>query len=161
MQELNKWADRVYAENDFGRSISTSISGVIGLITYLYTEDWVLTVLSLIISFPIFRIISSGLHDKYQRKKQRNVKKENAEYIYNRLSDEEKDVVLAFVRAGGCVLTWKQMNEEHVTLAGGESLQHRDLLETSTTADGMRETFVLDSDIFDIAYEKYNKDKNS
>lgn len=35
MQELNKWADRVYAENDFGRSISTSISGVIGLITYL------------------------------------------------------------------------------------------------------------------------------
>ena len=160
MQELNKWADRVYAENDFGRSISTSISGIIGLITYLYTEDWILTVLSLIIFFPIFRIISSGLHEKYQRKKQRNFKKEDAEYIYNRLTDEEKDVVLAFVRAGGSVLTWRQMNEESVSLAGGESLQQRELLWTSMTADGMRETFVLDSDIFDIAYEKFNKDKN-
>lgn len=53
------------------------------------------------------------------------------------------------------------MNEEPVTLAGGESLQQRELLWTSMTADGMTETFVLDSDIFDIAYEKFNKDKNS
>lgn len=151
MQELNKWADRVYTENDFGRSISTSISGGVGLIIYLITEDWVLTTLSLIIAFPILRIISSGLHDKYQRNKQRRLKKEDVEQTYNRLSDEEKDVVLAFVRAGGCVLTWRQMNSETITSAGVESLVQRELLWTSYTADAMTETFVLDSDIFDIS----------
>ena len=160
MQELNKWADRVYAENDFGRSISTSISGIVGLITYLLTEDWVLTTLSLIIAFPIFRIISSDLHEKYQRKKHRNIAKEELEQIYNRLSNEEKDVVRAFIKAGGCVLTWRQMNSEELTSAGVESLVQRELLGTSFTADGMTETFILDSDIFDIDYEKFNNEKS-
>ncbi|MBU0632425.1 hypothetical protein KKA17_07260 [bacterium] len=161
MQELNKWADRVYAENDFGRSISTSISGVVGLITYLFTKDWVLTILSLIIIFPIFRIISSGLHEKYQRNKQKNLKKEDVEQMYNRLSNEEKDVIRAFVNAGGCVLTWRQMNSEQVSSVGVESLIERELLRTSYTADSMRETFVLDSDIFDIDYDKFNAIKKS
>lgn len=151
MQELNKWADRVYAENDFGRSISTSISGGVGLIVYLTTKDWVLTTLSLIIAFPIFRIISSGLYEKYQQKIQRILKKKDIEQAYNRLSDQEKDVVQAFVRAGGCVLTWRQMNLESITSAGVESLVQRELLWTSCTADAMTETFVLDSDIFDIS----------
>lgn len=161
MQELNKWVDRVYAENDFGRSVSTSISGVVGLITYLFSEDWVLTALSLIIAFPIFRIISSGLHEKYQRKKHRDMAKEGLEQIYNRLSTEEKDVVRAFVKAGGCVLTWRKMNAEELTSAGVESLVQRELLTTSCTADGMNETFVLDSDIFDIGYEKFNKNEKT
>jgi len=31
MKTIEKWAERVYAENDFGRSIATSLSGAIGL----------------------------------------------------------------------------------------------------------------------------------
>ena len=43
MKTVEKWADRVYAENDFGRSIATSIAGLIGLTVYLLAKDWVIS----------------------------------------------------------------------------------------------------------------------
>ena len=64
MKSLEKWADRVYSENDFGRSIATSLSGTIGLIVYLVTDDWVSAAFSAIISFPIIRIISTRIMNK-------------------------------------------------------------------------------------------------
>jgi ABC-type multidrug transport system fused ATPase/permease subunit len=161
VKELGKWADRVYAENDFGRSIATSVSGVIGLITYLITSDWVLSALSLIIVFPIIRIFSTGVNERLERNKLRAVEKEKLEYSLNRLTDEELQVVQVFVSAGGSVLTWNQMNNVDVASAGVESLMKRDLIFTSSTADGMRETFVLDQEIFDIAYEKYGRIESS
>lgn len=153
MKEIEKWAERIYAESDFGRSIATSASGVIGLVTYLFTDDWVLAGLSLIISFPIIRIISTGLNNKFLRIKKRSIEKEDSRYIFNRLSDDEKIVVKSFVNYGGSVLTWNQMNHEDVSSTSVESLIQRELLSTSMTADGMRETFVLDSNIFDIGNE--------
>lgn len=153
MKSIEKWADRVYAENDFGRSVATSLSGLIGLVVYLSTNDWVIAVFSTIISFPIIRLVSTGINEKVERKRQRNISKEKSRHIFENLNSEEKEVVALYVKAGGSVLTWGQMNNEAVSSAAVESLIQREILWTSMTADGMRDTFALDSEIFDIANE--------
>jgi len=107
---------------------------------------------------PVFNFTQFILH--YRRKK-RNIDKENARHIYEVLSDEEKEVINSYVRAGGSVLTWGQMNNQAVSSAAVESLIQREILWTSMTADGMRETFALDSNIFDIANEKHTESKSS
>ena len=154
MKTIEKWADRVYAETDFGRSVATSLSGVIGLAIYLYSSDWVIAAFSSIIAFPIIRLVSTGLHEKANRHKKRTIEKEEAKHIYNHLSEEEKEVIKAFINAGGSVLTWSQMNNMPVSSASVESLIQREVLWTSMTADGMTETFALNSTIFDIGNEK-------
>lgn len=161
MKSIEKWADRVYSETDFGRGVATSSSGLFGLGAYLTMNDWVIAAFVSIITFPIVRIVSAGLNEKFSRKNQRNIERENALHIYKKLGSEEKYVIRAYVRAGGSVLTWGQMNNKDVSLASIESLVQRGLIWTSTTADGMRETFALDSDIFDIANEEYENNKTS
>jgi ABC-type multidrug transport system fused ATPase/permease subunit len=161
VKTLEKWADRVYAETDVGRSVATSIAGIIGLVVYIIFRDWVIAAFSSIISFPIVRIVSTSLNEKANRRKERLIKREEAEEIFNRLSKEEKDVVQAFVKAGGSVLTWSQMNNQSVSLSSIESLIQREVLWTSMTADGMRETFALNSAIFDIGNEKLKSNKDS
>ena len=161
VKELNKWADRIYSENDFGRSVATSLSGGIGLAVYLLTNDWVLSAFGLIISFPIIRILSSGINEKRERNKQRAIEKERLEYSFGKLTTEEKEVVKKFVEAGGSVLTWHQVNQLDVNSSAIESLLKREMLFTSYTADGLTETFVLEQEIFDIGYEKYNDTNNS
>ena len=154
MKTIEKLIDRIYSETDFGRSIAISLTGIIGLITYLYFGDWIIATFVSIISFPIIRLISTGLHEKANRSKKRIIEKEEAEHIYNRLSVEETEIINIFVNYGGCVLTWSQINNLPISSNAIESLIQRKLLYTSMTADGMRETFVLDTDIFDIGNEK-------
>lgn len=159
MDPIEKWAERIYAEGDFGRSVATSASGVIGLIFYLLSSDWVISAFSTIISFPIIRILSSGFHEKQNRHKKRALEREEALYEFNCLSAAEHEILKAFARSGGSVMTWAQMNNEAVPSAGVESLIQRELMWASTTADGMQETFAIDSKIFDVANEKFGATK--
>ena len=161
MKAIEKWADRVYSETDFGRSIATSGAGIVGLGTYLFFNDWVIAAFSAIISFPIIRLVSTGIHEKVNRRKKHVIEREEAEHIYKRLSEGEKEVVQAFVKAGGSVLTWSQMNNQSVSSASIESLIQREVLWTSVTADGTRETFALSSAIYDIGNEEAQSRKNS
>ena len=92
---MEKWADRVYPETDFGRSIATSVAGVIGLVTYLLVKDWVIAAFSSIISFPIIRIIATSFNEKYKRNSERKISEEDASYLFGKLSDEEVEVVKA------------------------------------------------------------------
>ncbi|MFT6925664.1 MAG: ABC-type multidrug transport system fused ATPase/permease subunit [Psychromonas sp.] len=161
MKTIEKWADRVYAENDFGRSIATSIAGLIGLGVYLLSKDWVIAAFASIITFPVIRIVATGINEKAERNKKRKIEKEEAENLYNKLSADEKNVIQSFLMAGGSVLTWTQMNNQNVSSNGIESLIQREILWTSMTADGMRETFALDSNVFDICNEKMGLTKSS
>ena len=160
MKTIEKWADRVYTETDFGRSVATSIAGVIGLVIYITFNDWVIATFSSIIFFPVIRLVSTGLHEKVDRHKKRIIEREEANHIYNRLSEGEKEVIQVFVNAGGSILTWSQMNNQSVSFASIESLIQREVMWTSMTADGMRETFALNSAIFDIGNEKLESNKN-
>jgi hypothetical protein len=150
LNAIEKWAERVYAETDFGRNIATSLSGLLGLAVYLIGRDWVIAAFASIIFFPVARLTATAIHARVSRGVDRRARWKNAEHIYRSLSDEERAVVSEFVAAGGCVLTWHHMNRLPVSGPAIESLIQRKLLSTSVTADGMRETFVLDTALFEI-----------
>lgn len=154
MNTIDKWAERVYSETDFGRSVATSVAGVIGLAVYLVFGDWVIAAFASIITFPIVRLLAAGFHEKATRHAKRRIEREEAEQIYDRLSKGEKEVVQAFVKAGGTALTWSQVNSLSLPAPAVESLIQREILCTSMTADGMRETFALDSALFDVGQDK-------
>lgn len=66
---LDRWAERIYTGRDFGRSIAISVSGIIGLVVYLLTDDWVIAVFGAVITFLIVGIASSAVHGAQTRKK--------------------------------------------------------------------------------------------
>jgi len=158
MDQLPKIAELIYSEDDFGRSVSTTLSAVIGITCYLSTNDWVIAAFSAVIPFPIIRLVASKLHAKYAIRAQRNTARESADYTFSQLSQDEKTVANAFVNAGGCTLTFSQVNS--LSLANAvESLTHREMLSTSMTADSMCETFVLDPLVFDAA-QRYSQNQH-
>jgi hypothetical protein len=158
---IEKWAERVYAETDFGRSVATSTAGTLGLGVYLVFHDWVIAAFSSIIAFPIARLIAARLHEKATRHAKRRIEREEAEHLYDRLSTDEREVVRAFVEAGGSVLTWSRVNKLSLPGSGIESLIQRGYLWTSVTADGMRETFALDSALFDVGQERQKLEEST
>ena len=160
MKSIEKWAERVYSENDFGRGMATSLSGVVGLSVYLFSDDWVISAFSTIITFPIFRIIASSFNERYKRKSLKSIDEENAKYSFSNLSEEELNVVRAFVDVGGSVLTWGQVNKLPIHSAAIESMIQRKLMWASVMADGMTETFALDTNVFNLGVKRYGA-KNS
>lgn len=160
MKALDKWAQRIYAETDVGRSIATSAAGIVGLSVYLLTSDWVIAAFSAVIAFPIVRLIATGLHASAVRRAQSQEKLEEAKRIYARFSAREKAVVQAFVHSGGSVLTWSQVNKLGLPGNAIESLIQREVAWTSMTSDGMREIFALDSAIFDVGQKHATSGSN-
>ena len=160
MSAIEKWADRVYTETDFGRGIATSLSGILGLGVYLFFGDGLIAAFSAIIFFPVARLTASDIHARLSRNADSRAKRSDALHTLNSLSDEERAVVSEFVSAGGCVLTWSQINKCPVSGSAIESLIQRELLSNSMTADGMRETFVLDTALFEggVTYAKSSSD---
>ena len=72
--------------------------------------------------------------------------------LFDQLGWEERAVIQAFVWHGGSVITWGECNRSpQLSTAGIESLINRNLVHTSVTADGMTETFALDTQLFDYA----------
>lgn len=154
MSIFEKWADRVYAEVDFGRSLATSLAGAVGLGIYLRTSDWVIAAFCSIIFFPLARITATALHGSFISGVGRRREIQGIRRLWDALSDGEIQVVSAFVSAGGCVMTWGQMDRSSVSTAAVESLIQREMVSTSVTADGMRETFVLETALFDEAIRR-------
>ncbi|MCK0767266.1 hypothetical protein [Chromohalobacter canadensis] len=157
MKAIEKWADRIYSESDFGRSIATSLTGVVGLAIYILINDWVIAAFASIIAFPIIRIVATSFNDSYKRERERRVDEECASYLFGKLSGQELEVVQSFVKAGGSVLTWSQVNGLPVRSSAIESMISRELMWPSVMADGMKETFVLDTKIFDLGVRKYGR----
>ena len=143
-----------------GRSIATSVAGVVGLSVYLLSADWVIAAFAAVIAFPLVRLTATGLHARAVRRAQGRMELEEAERVYGRLSEHEKAVVQAFVQAGGSVLTWGQVNQLSLPGNGIESLIQREVAWVSMTADGMRETFALDSALFDVGQKRASNDSN-
>lgn len=151
---FDKIAERLYSETDSARSIATSGAGIVGLIIYLLQRDWVIAAFSAVIVFPIARLASARIYEHIQRAEKRRTEREEAEEKYNQLGEYEKAVVQAFVQAGGSVLTWSHINALDLRGPAIESLINRQLLSTDVTADGMRETFVLNPAVFQAGVDK-------
>lgn len=149
MELLDKWADRIYSESDVSRSIATSAAGVVGLVTYLATSDWVIATFSVLVAFPIIRLAAASKHERLKMASGRQQKQDDADNDYCSLSAKERAVVDCFVAMGGCVMTWSQFNRSNLSNSAVETLIQRELLGTSVTADGMTETFVLSVSLYD------------
>lgn len=139
---VDRWFAKIYGEKDFGRSIAATLSGVAGLVTYLLSRDWVLSAFVWIIVFPLFRLVASALHTRW-RAATREQK------LFQTFSPEEKEVIKAFVDAGGAALSYSQINRAALPRAAIESLVSRGVLFNTTLSDCMTEGFILKTEVFD------------
>ena len=151
-----EWAKKIYDEDDFGRSISITLSGIIGLAIYLQSKDWVLSLFVTVIVFPLLRLIASAAHTRWKETKKQQLQAQETQKRFENFSPEERKVLKAFVDAGGAALTWSQMNRASVAVSAVESLKLRGILDTSVTSDGMTETFVLQTEVFDMAQRAFS-----
>ena len=144
----DKWFDRIYAEQDLARNIAIGAGTGAGLLMFFYWQHWLPTVLAAAMTFSIVKLLAGPWKEARDRKR----KKRQLQELFNKLGHEEWAVVKAFALHGGSVMTWGECNtSDRISRAGIESLLNRGLIEMSMTADGMTETFVLDTDLFDYA----------
>jgi hypothetical protein len=149
----NKLIATIYAEQDFGRSIATTIAGVVGLATYLFSLDWVIAVFAAVIAFPVCRVVASGLYSRWKHRHAEIVRQIQREAMFQRFSPQERQILEFFVRAGGVCVSWGYVNKSKYPFPRPaiNSLMVRGLASTSVMEDGMSESFVLDIDTFDMA----------
>jgi len=131
--DIDKWADRIYLEEDFGKNIATTVSGSLGLIIYLFKSDFALAAFVAIIVFPFVKIVSNALRDKYIKKKealdQESARRAIDQTIKN-LTDQERLVIHEFVNYKSSVMSNKYIQMNSVFLPDGavKSLMERDFL---------------------------------
>jgi len=149
---FDRWIDRVYSESDFGRSIATTAAGAAGLAAYLHWNDWVLAACTGVIVFPVCRILASAIYSHRVQSREQSSSRDKMKELFENLGHEERSVVQAFVWHGGPFITWGQSNRSpSFSSTGIDSLVSRDLIHLTVTADGMREAFVLDAQLFEYA----------
>jgi hypothetical protein len=154
---FDRWANRIYGEKDFGRSISTTLSGIVGLTTYLLSKDWVMSVFVTIIVFPLFRLIASTLHTRWREVHRQKLLTLEAQKTIQKFSPEEKEVIKAFVDAGGAALTYSQVNRSDLSVSAIESLVQRGVLFNTFLSDCTTEAFVLKTEVFDMGQQAFPK----
>ncbi len=161
--DIDKWADRVYAEEDFGKNISITCSGLVGLCVYLYSNDWKLSGFLTIIAFPLFRIIASVVYARHEIQKEKEraflASEESLNAVKN-YTAKERLVLKAFVDAGGATVTFSQieLNQTHLPEPGVNSLVQRGVLHKVLTADGMSKGLSINIEIFEAARRYYNSE---
>ena len=154
---VDRWAERIYKESDVGRGIATTGAGIAGLTAYLYFDDWVIAAFVTIILFPVIRITASSIHSRLERSRERSLNEGQLQELFANLGTEEKLVIESFVQHGGSVISWSRLNRSSLNFseAGIESLMSRGVLHNTVTADGMREAFALDTEIFDYGQKVF------
>ncbi|MCK4548343.1 MAG: hypothetical protein KAW17_12980 [Candidatus Eisenbacteria sp.] len=145
----------IYAERDFGRSIATTVAGVVGLTTYLFSSDWIIALFAAVIAFPVCRVTASALHSRWKQNHAQIVKKIEAAQAFSRFSPQERQVIEFFVRSGGACVSWGAVNRSDLPFprAAVNSLIERGVVRLSVMEDLMTEAFALDIDTFDTAQE--------
>lgn len=158
--DIDKWADRIYLEEDFGKNIATTISGVIGLAIYLYKSDFALAAFVAIILFPTIKILVNIIKERSLKKReildQENKVKELDE-TFKGLTDQEKRVTLVFVDYKSSVVSEKyiKLNSIHLPDGAVKSLIQRGFLEE--VPYGLSYDLKLNLDVFEAARRYYSK----
>ena len=127
---IAKWAERIYLEEDFGKNIATTISGLIGLSIYFYKSDFALAAFVAIILFPLIKIIANIFREKHIKNKESHFlieAKKNIEKTVKSFTDKERLVIHEFVKAKGSVLSSKyiQLNKIYLPDIAVKSLVER------------------------------------
>ncbi|MEO3679596.1 hypothetical protein ABGI61_11240 [Rheinheimera sp. FR7-31] len=139
--DIDKWAERIYQEEDFGKNVSTTISGLLGLIVYLLKDDFALAAFITIITFPVVKILSNILRNRHLKKSEaierENARKEMDDIVKN-LTDQERRVIHEFVKYKSSVMSEKYIKMNSVFLPDGavKSLMERSFLTEQTFLSG-------------------------
>ncbi len=149
---LGRWIERIYTEGGFERNLATSVAGVVGLLIYLQLDDSVTAAFAALIAFPLVKIVAAPIRSRWIRSQERRRSQDAIRDLFDSLGSEERAVVQAFVWHGGVAVAWGESDRfGQFSVTGVESLSNRGLLRSSFTEDGMAETFVLDTELFDYA----------
>lgn len=152
-QKIEELISTIYSEQDFSRSIATTLAGVAGLMAYLLLADVVISVFVSVIAFPLIRILAHPLNQLLQKNQVRESGKERQKGIWASLSPKEKGVLSVFVETGSSVISVDHdiyLNPQY-TPAAVKSLANRDFLKINESESGQRKELILNPDIFDIA----------
>lgn len=147
LRSMNRWIERIYAETDFGRNVAVSGSGLIALAAYLVFADAVIAILTLIIVFPVLRVVATTLYEKSSVRTKRRLLIEKATAEYDRLGYAEKKALDMFMWKGALVLSWSEAHGTEAGYAAFEALVERGLVKNDEEA----ERFVLNTEMFDVA----------
>lgn len=151
--KFDEIAAKIYDETDFGRSVATAIAGIAGLATYLWKRDAVIAAFAAVIVFPVVRLGSHSLRAAWVARAAKRTKEAQSLELLEKLSAQEKDILRFFVAAGGACVSWGYVNSSKLPFPRPalNSLMARGLVTTSVMEDGMTESFVLDTEMFDAA----------
>ena len=153
---LDHWANKIYAEKDFGRSVSRPSGSCGPRCTYLLSRDWVMSAFVTIIVFPLFRVVASAVHRRWKETHNQKLQTLAAQKSFEKFSLEEKKVIKAFVEAGGAALSYSQINRADVAKSAVESLVLRGILFNTVLSDGA-EAFVMKTEVFDMGQQAFPK----
>lgn len=144
---------KIYDETDFARSLATAFAGVAGLTIYLWKHDAVIAAFAAVIVFPVVRLGSHTLRTSWIARATVRAKEAHSQELLAKLSEQEKDILRFFVAAGGACVSLGYVNSSKMAFPRPalNSLMARGLVQTSVMEDGMTESFVLDTEMFDIA----------
>ena len=160
--EIDKWAERIYLEEDFGKNIATTISGLIGLSIYLFKADFALAAFVAIILFPLFKILANSARAKQlknrEEKGELETQKENVLFVKN-LTDQERRVIHEFVQYNASVLPSKyvELNNIHLPDGAVKSLIQRDILKEKGYGLSNQYDLVLKIEMFEAGRRYFEK----
>lgn len=139
--DIDKWADRIYLEEDFGKNIATTISGLFGLTVYLIQDDFALAAFVTIITFPVVKIITNTFRNKSLKKGEaieREKTKKEMDQLVKDLTDQERLVIHEFVKYNSSVMSERYIKLNSVFLPDGavKSLMERGFLTENRFVSG-------------------------
>lgn len=144
-----KWGDlieQMYNEQDLSRSVATTAAGTVGLAAYLLVSDAVVALFSAVIVFPLVRLAAYSLGTRWAKWGEMRDQ-------FAKFSPQERQILEFFVHAGGACVSWGYVNRSALPFPRPalNSLIQRGIVCTSVMEDGMTESFMLDTDVFDMA----------
>ena len=135
-------------ERDPVRAITLGVAMVVGVTSYYLSDDYVVGAGTFLATF----LLGWGFAEPIRKRLQQWRRKRRMKALFESLGRVERTVVEDFVHWGGCVIECKDsFDRSDFSGSGIESLASRGLLQYDTTADGYRETYALDKDLYDYA----------
>lgn len=144
--DLVKIIDRIYAEEDVSKNLSLSGGGIIALIVYVISQDVALAFLSLVISFPFFRVVIGSIERSYRAKKATTHKSLKYRSAFEKLSSTEREIVAEFLSHGASVLPQSILDNGGLDDAAVRSLINRGILR-----EDIEQGLVMDPEFFSQA----------
>ena len=135
----------IYNENDYSRGFATSIAGIISLCLYIQFKDIIITLLVLIIFYPISRLFFIWIINNYNKREE----SKKITNFFQSSSFQEEILIKKFVNNGSSFLHYSYINEFQNEL---ETLKNRDIL------NEVENGFQLNIKVFDKAKEIYKNE---